>query len=290
MILSLTKYLSRVHTTLYRLLLGTMIATSLVPIIVYFPESFFNTFIGKGIFSLFIILCAFGWKGLHQVIKNVCLFYFISFSVGGGLFGIHYLVQDTFFNETNDFLLYVSNIYGDEMSLLIILLGFPLVWLFMKMRMDRHVKDKINYDQMYDVTITINGKSHQTLGFIDSGNQLVDPLTNRPVVICDEVFLERFFTDHDWNTLRAAIVENEMQHFPTALQKQISIVPYQGVGGSSDYLYTIRPDKLMVMYKDVVIETDNVLIGIQLADLTVDHRYHCLLHPNIIYFNTVRTA
>src|SRR5690625_5006756 len=292
MLLSLTKYLARVHTTKNRLLFGTMIATALVPIIIYFPNSFLNTMIGKGMYSIIIILCTFGWKGIQQVIKNVFVFYFISFAVGGGLFGLHYLVQGAFTHQTNNnnFLLYVKNVYGDEMSLLIIVIGFPLIWLFTKTRMDRHVKDKIKYDQLYKVSLTINGHSQQTMGFIDSGNQLVDPLTNRPVVICDELFLQQFFSKNDWYLLRTAILENEMTNFPISIQKQISIVPYQGVGGSNDYLYTIRPDKLTVMYGDDVIETDNVLIGIQIAHLTIDHSYHCLLHPEIVYFNTVRTA
>lgn len=290
MILSLTKYLARVHTTIYRLLFGTMIATSLVPIVIYFPDSYFNSMLGKGIYSIFIVIAAFGIKSIFHIMKNICIFYFISFSIGGGLFGLHFLVQDTLGNKTNKFLLYVNNLYGDQMSLLIILIGFPIIWFFTKTRMDRHVKDKIKYDQMYNCIFTINEVSHQTVGYIDSGNHLVDPLSNRPVVICDETFLKNFFTDKDWELLCSSIINHDMEQIPTSIQKQISIVPYQGVGGNSDLLFTIRPDKLTVFYENEVIETNDVLIGIQLANLTADNSYHCLLHPQIIHLSTVRSA
>lgn len=290
MILLLTKYLARVKTTIFRLLFGTMIATSLVPLVLYFPDSMFNTVIGKGLYSVLIIIGTFGLKGIQQTIKKLLLFYFISFSVGGGLFGLHFLIQDSLNQRTDKLLLYVNNIYGDQISLFVILLGFPLIWLFTKRRMDRHVKDKIKYDQMYDCIIALNGKSHQTIGYIDSGNHLVDSLSNRPVVICDELFLKNFFSEKDWDSLRKAIVEHDMMHLPNPIQNQISIVPYQGVGGSTDFLYAIRPDKLTIFYENEVIETKDVLIGIQLAELTADNRYHCLLHPEIIHFSPMRSA
>lgn len=290
LILSLTKYLARIHVNNYRLCVGAVIATSLVPLILFFPDSLINTFYGKGTYSVFIILCTFGFKGIQYILKSLFLFYFISFSIGGGLFGIHYLVQDSLAPQSNKLLLYVNNVYGDQMSLLLILIGFPLVWLFTKQRMDRHVKEKIKYDQMYDVTIEINEYEHQTVGYIDSGNHLVDPLTNRPVVICDEIFMKKFFTKEEWLILEKCIRENKVDDFPKSMETKIFIVPYQGVEGSTHYLYTIKPKRLIVNYHNGLIETSNVLIGIQLANLTVDQSYHCLLHPQIIHFNAIKIA
>lgn len=286
----LTKYLARSHTNLYRLVVGSLFATLLVPIIVYFPQSFFHTVLGKVLYSIIIIICTFGFRGVQQLLKKLFLFYFVSFSVGGGLFGLHYLVQDTFGNQTTNFLLYVKNIYGDQVSLLLIILGFPIVWLFTKIRMDMHVREKIKYDQMYECFLSFNNQNHQTIGYIDSGNHLVDPLSNRPVIICDEYFLKQFFNEPDWVMLREAIVNNEMSKIPSTIKKQISIVPFQGVGGSNDFLYTIRPDKLTIFYEENIIETNNVLIGIQLGVLTTEQSYQCLLHPQIIHMSSMRSA
>lgn len=290
MILLLTKYLARVQLTIYRLLLGTIIATLLVPILIYFPQSFFNSFLGKALYSIFIIICTFGYRGVQQSLKQLFLFYFISFTVGGGLFGLHYLVQDITGSQTTNFLLNVRNIYGDQVSLLLIIIGFPIVWLFTKNRMDRHVKDKIKYDQMYKCVLSFNNQLHQTIGYIDSGNHLVDPLSNRPVVVSDEPFIRKFFNEEDWMMLRNAIVNNDISTIPSVVKSRISIVPFQGVGGSNDFLYTIRPDKLTIFYEENIIETNNVLIGIQLGNLTADQHYHCLLHPQIIHLHAIKSA
>lgn len=289
MLLLLTKYLVRTAVPLYRLFLGTIVATAFIPLVIYFPNTFHSTIV-KGIYSVFIILATFGFKGIGHVFKTMFMFYFISFTVGGGLFAIHFLLESSLKTNIHKILLYVNNIYGDEYSLVLLFIGFPVILYFTKSRMDRHVKDKIKYDQLYEVAITINHQVHRTTGFIDSGNHLNDPLSNRPVVICDEPFLRKFFSNEEWQMMKNAILQDKVDQFPHSIKSMIAIVPFQGVDGTSNYLYTIRPEKLTIYYHQQVIETKNVLIGIQLAKLTADERYHCLIHPEIIQLSEVRTA
>lgn len=289
-LLLLTKYVARETIPWFRLFLGTVIATLLVPLVIYFPNTFIQSLLGKVIYSILIIVVTFGIKSVQQVVANLFIFYFISFTVGGGLIGIQYLTTQSTSISNYNFLLYVNNMYGNQVSLVLLFIGFPLVLYFTKSRLDMHAKEKIKYDQLYEVTIEMNSKNLRTRGFIDSGNHLTDPFTNRPVVICDEILLKQFFDEQDWNLIRKAITEESFEQIPHRFKKLISIVPYQGVEGKSSYMFTMRPDKLVIIYENQLIESRNVLIGIQLANLTVDHRYHCLLHPHIIQFGTVRTA
>lgn len=290
LILMFTKYLAKAAVSKQRLLLGSIIATALVPIVLYFPGSIFNSMVGKSVYAVLIILATFGFTGIPKLMHNIGLFYFISFSIGGGLFGVHYLLEGSSDAQWNKMLFYVDNVYGEQMSLVVIMAGFPLLLFFTKSRMDRHVKEKIKYDQLYKVTIEINHQAYDTTGYIDSGNHLTDPLTNRPVVICDEPFLQQFFSESDWSIIRKNINENGLENFPEVLKKRLFIVPYQGVDGSTRYLYTLKPDTITIYYEDEIISTSSVLIGIQLAHLTADQRYHCLLHPQLIHFGSVITA
>lgn len=290
MLLLLTKYLMRYAVPLYRLFFGTIVATAMIPLYIYFPNSFIQSFIFKTIFPIFIMLVTFGYQSVYQLLKTTFMFYFISFSVGGGLFAIHFLLDNTLNVKIHKILLYVNNIYGDEYSLVLIFIGFPMILYFTKLRMDKHIKDKIKYDELYEVEIRLNKNAHRTTGFIDSGNQLVDPLSNRPVVICDEPFLKNFFTDTEWQMLKTVILEEKVDQIPHAFRSMFAIVPYQGVDGTSNFLFAIRPEKLTIYYNEKVIETKNVLIGIQLAKLTMDERYHCLLHPEIIRLSKVKIA
>src|SRR5699024_2045419 len=150
--------------------------------------------------------------------------------------------------------------------------------LFMKGKLDRHVKDKIKYDQIYRVTLEIDNVIKYTNGYIDSGNKLTDLLSGRTVAVCDASFLKQFFQAAEWAEFIQCIETSHLYEFAERLQHSISIVLYQGVGGSG-FLYTIKSDKLTVYYEDEVLETDKVLIGIQTNQLTQDGSFHCLLHP-----------
>lgn len=289
MLLMLTQALARDSTRKIRLIVGAFIASLLVPIAIYFPDSFFSSVAGKFLYSIIIILCAFGFLSVYRTMKLLLLFYFTTFAIGGGLIAIHFLLQNPIGVSTNGFLTFNSG-YGDPISWMFVVIGFPLVWLFTKIRMDKHAGDKIRYDQLYPVTIQLKNRSYSTTGYIDSGNQLVDPLTKKPVIICDELFLKQWFTENDWMRLKAAHEELDLEKIPIEWEKSIQIVPYQGVQGGSSFLFAIRPDQLIVYYGEQKIATNKLLIGIQFATLTKDQSYHCLLQPQLIKMAAVHSA
>lgn len=289
MLLLLTQALARMSTKKSRIFLGAFVASLLVPITLYFPDSIFTSVLGKLLYSIFIIICAFGFLSIYRMTKLILLFYFTTFAIGGGLIAVHFLFQNPIELTLNGVLTYNSG-YGDPVSWLFIIIGFPLVWLFTKARMDNHAVEKIHYDQQCPVTIELKNKSYSTTGYIDSGNQLTDPLTKRPVIICDEEFLKQWFTDEEWNLLEMAHESLSFEDIPKKWESHIQIVPYQGVQGKSMFLFTIRPEKLTIYYEGQIISTSNVLIGIQFAGLVKDQSYHCLLHPQIIKLAAVHSA
>ncbi len=289
MLLLLTKGLARDSTKKRRVLLGALVASLLVPISLYFPDSVFTSVIGKLLYSIVIIFFAFGFLSIYRLMKLLLLFYFTTFAIGGGLIAIHFLFQNPFGLSMNGILTFNSG-YGDPVSWLFVLIGFPCVWLFTKSRMDSHVKEKIRYDQQCPVTIQLKDKSYSTTGYIDSGNQLVDPLTKKPVIICDELFLKQWFSDKAWELLKSAHENLQMEDVPDEWQSYIQLVPYHGVQGKSMFLFALRPEKLTIYYEGQIISTGNVLIGIQFAGLVKDQSYHCLLHPQILKLAAVHSA
>lgn len=281
MLLMLANYLAKANAKFLRIAFGAFIASLLVPISFFYPQSFFTTVIGKLSYSVVIIICTFGFYTVFRVAKILFVFYFITFSIGGGLIALHFLFQYPIAVSSNGLLTFHSG-YGDPISWLFVIIGFPLVWMFTKTRMDKHAILKIKYDQLYPVTIEINNKSYSTMGYIDSGNQLIDPLTRQPVIICDETFLKQWFSEPDWHMLKTAHNNLDFNDFPKEWENRLHIVPYQGVGGQREFLFAIKPDQLTIDYDDQHIAVSRVLIGIQFAELTKDESYRCLLHPQII--------
>ncbi|RKQ37403.1 sigma-E processing peptidase SpoIIGA [Oceanobacillus halophilus] len=289
MLLLLTKALARDNTKIVRVTFGAFIASLIVPITLFYPESFLTGVFGKLIYSLFIILCSFGFITVYRYLKLLLLFYFTTFAIGGGLLALHFLINSPIAVSSGGMVTFNKG-YGDPVSWLFIIICFPIVWYFTKSRMDKHVTEKIRYDQLYSVTIQIKDKSFSTTGYIDSGNQLVDPLTKKPVIICDQTFLKQWFTEDEWQCLKKANDEFDLDQLPKGWENSIQIVPYKGVQGSHMYMFAIRPDFLMVDYGEQKIKTSKLLIGIQFAGLTKDESYHCLLHPQIIQLTTIHSA
>lgn len=289
MLLLLTQALGREVTKKWRIICGAFIASLLVPITFYFPESFFVGVVGKVLYSIFIIWSAFGFKSIYRTLKLLLIFYFSTFSIGGGLLAVHFLIQNPVSLSGSSVLTFNGG-FGDPVSWVFVVVGFPIIWWFTKNRMDKHATEKIRYDQLCMVTIQLNNATYSTQGYIDSGNQLTDPITKKPVVICDESFLKNWFTEKDWQLLKASYEDLNFEQLPSEWERFIQIVPYQGVQGKSEFLFTVRPEKLMVYYGEQKLVTSNVLIGIQFAELVKDGSYHCLLQPQIIKLAAISSA
>lgn len=289
MLLMLTKALVRDNTKIIRIVFGAFIASLIVPITIYFPDHYINSFSGKIVYSFIIILSSFGYITVYRYLKLLFMFYFTTFAIGGGLVGLHFLFSNPITMSSSGIVTFNKG-YGDPVSWLFVIIGFPVVWYFTKYRMDKHVSEKIRYDQLYPVTIEMKDQRYSTMGYIDSGNQLTDKLSNKPVVICDEVFLKQWFTEEDWLNLKEAYETLNMDLIPQDWESRVQIVPYQGVAGSHSYLFTLRPDQLIVRYDNSQIVSQKLLIGIQFGELTKDKSYHCLLHPQIIKLSTIQSA
>ncbi|MFC4557023.1 sigma-E processing peptidase SpoIIGA [Virgibacillus kekensis] len=289
MLLMLTQALAKDSTHKIRIIFGAFVASLLVPLTIFYPGSFLSGMTGKLIYSVLIIVSAFGWQSVHRVLKLLFLFYFITFAIGGGLIAVHFLSQSSVGVASGSILTYNGG-YGDPISWLFVIVGFPLSWWFTKKRMDKHATEKIRYDQLSEVSIQIAGVSKSTTGYIDSGNQLVDPLTKKPVIICDEYFLSQWFTREEWKMLENAHENLDFEKLPEKWEKRIHIIPFQGVEGKRTFMLALKPDNLEIYYGDEKIVTRKTLIGIQFAELTKDQSYHCLLHPQIIKMATVNSA
>ncbi|WP_047984550.1 sigma-E processing peptidase SpoIIGA [Ornithinibacillus californiensis] len=289
MLLMLTQALLREYTPKRRLAIGAMVASFIVPITLYFPNTVISTVYGKILYSILIILVTFRFISVKRMLKQLLMFYFVSFSIGGGLFAAHYLFQYPIALSVTGLFSFSAG-YGDPVSWLFVVIGFPIAFWFTKNRMDKHAMEKIRYDQLYNVTFSIKDKSFTTTGFIDSGNQLIDPLTKRPVVICDEKFLMQWFEPDDWIQLKNAYEDFDVERIPLNWEKHIQIVPFHGVEGKSNFLFALKPDKLTIFYEEQKIVATKILIGIQFGELTKDKRYHCLLHPQIIKLATIHSA
>jgi stage II sporulation protein GA (sporulation sigma-E factor processing peptidase) len=281
MILQLVHWLTKSPSKRGLLILGGFIASLLVPLTLFYPDNFFASFSGKILFSIIILLSAFGFRNIKLFLKQLLGFYFVSFTLGGGLFGIYFLLTQQIQSMDGLFVTYQTG-FGDMISWLFVAIFFPIVWFFTRRRLDHISFEKVKYDEMCPVIIDLNGKSFETIGFFDSGNSLVDPFTKSPVIVCDEVALKDCFTSEEWTLLKNCQSDWSFEHLPSSWQSKFRMIPFQGVGGSRQFILVVKPDQVHVHYKEQVFSVRKILIGIQFGQLSADGSYHCLLHPKIM--------
>ena len=111
----------------------------------------------KLVFSIAMVLAVFGFKRFKFFITGLMTFYLTTFLIGGSLIGIHYFIQFDMNLSTSLFLASVKG-FGDPISWLFVVLGFPLAWHFSRKNFERMEVTKIQYDQLVIVEIIIRRK------------------------------------------------------------------------------------------------------------------------------------
>jgi stage II sporulation protein GA (sporulation sigma-E factor processing peptidase) len=288
MILQLVHWITKSSSKRGRLLVGAFFASLLVPLTFFYPNNVFANFYGKILYSLLIIYAAFGFQYAKQVVKQFLCFYFVSFAIGGGLFGIYFLIGQQIQSNNGLFITYSTG-YGDVISWIFVVICFPIVWLFTKKRVEKISYEKMRFDQILSVWIESNGKKVETTGYVDSGNNLFDPFTKKPVIICDEKIVKHHFTEDDWKQIKKCQENWSFDLLPTKWQSKIRMIPFQSVGGTRTFLLVFKPDKIIIHYENQQYHFQNVLIGIQFGELSPDGSYHCLLHPKLMQSARLKT-
>ena len=196
-----------------------------------------------------MVFTVFGYKRFKYFISNVLTFYFVTFLTGGILIGVHYFIQFDFQLQSSVLLASVRG-FGDPISWLFILFGIPIAWYFSKKRIETFEITTIQFDQLVDVMVEINGVSIQVKGLIDSGNQLYDPLSRQPVmIISTQSFRNQLpteiieATEHSENFLQGKT------ELPSEWSERVRFIPAKTVSKGNQLLLAYKPDQ-MIIQKD----------------------------------------
>ncbi|ENH98322.1 stage II sporulation protein GA [Gracilibacillus halophilus YIM-C55.5] len=275
MILLLTQSITKQTTKQYRLFLASFIGAIVIPLAFLFPSFNMQAWPLKVIHSLVIVYVAFGFANFVTYMRALLTFYFMTFAIGGGLLACHYLFATETMIPTSPTMepTYINGLF--------VLIGFPVIALFTKIRMDKHQFHQLKANYIYQITISWKGKLASVHGYLDSGNHLSDPMTQTPVMICEQSVLHTWLTPTEIKRLESSsqqLINGEINHL--ALE-DFRIIPYQGVSGQTDLMVVFKPDYIQIQTDHTMSTNRRVLIGIQFGEITSDGRYQCLLHPKL---------
>ncbi|WP_102347019.1 sigma-E processing peptidase SpoIIGA [Bacillus sp. Marseille-P3661] len=279
LLLLLTAIILKRRIIKWKVIVGAFIGSTIV--LLYFTP--FQAMVGhpfvKLLYSILIVYVAFGFHKFRTFFKNLFTFYFVTFTVGGGLLGIHYFFQ-TEFMFMNGVMATSSGGFGDPVSWLFVIVGFPIIWYFSKKNIDDVEVKKIHYDQLANVEIQVDDKVLSVRGLIDSGNQLYDPITKTPVMIIDMNKTKSFFPESIQKSRN--IEEFNWEEHELEWSHRLRLIPYRAVGQDHQFLLAVKPDKVTIHTNEETITTQRVFIGLNDTPLSSEDEYECIIHPKML--------
>ena len=205
---------------------------SLTTFLVFLNISYITLTILKVLLSVLIVIVAFGYKNIFFTLKNT-LYLFMTGIILGGIAS------------------YLKININNNVGYLILLIVLTPIGLITYKKQNDLIKKQ--YSLYYQVKIVFSKLSFLLCGFLDSGNNLYDPITKKPVILVSKSKLKGL------NKIRSPMY-----------------VPIKTINKSS-LIKCYKPDKLMINNK----EYNNYLVGLIEDKIFIDG-IDCLLNNRLM--------
>lgn len=282
MLLSLTAVWRKRMVPRWRLFLGAALGSAYVVFLAWFSWAWLESIAAKALLSLWLVLFVFGFRSLREVLRTLGTFYAVSFLTGGAVFGVYFLLQSQLDH------LYAISWLRDwslpQMSIWLTLsLGLPLTWWLVRRMLHLQERDTVQAAQLVSAHLWLMGRETVLQGYVDTGNQLYDPITRVPVVMVEKTALPQLP-----DVLKRAQTLEEMLTALESLRddqwtRRMGLVPLRTVSREGEVCLAVRPDRFKLILQDgAEVEIRRVLIGLAPHPLSPDRLYQMLVHPALL--------
>lgn len=265
--------ISQIRIIISSLLGGTYAILSFAPVLEIYTNILF-----KILLSITMIYIAFIPKNLKILIKQLVLFYLISFAFGGCAFCLLYFIKPQDILMRNG---YLTGTYPIKIALLGGIVGFVIVNIAFKI-----VKGKISKKDMFcNIEIFFKGKSTEIRAMIDTGNMLKDPISEMPVIVVEKVKLEEIIPRGIIENLNS-ILEGGKENVLTEEEKEylpkFRLIPFSSLGKQNGLLLGFIADEILIKQEENVRKTNQIIVGIYDKYISKSGAYTGLVGLDII--------
>lgn len=223
----------------------------------------------KLLFSCLLIIFALGPGSWNEFKKAFLYFYVIGFVAAGAAIGVSYLFADSAYEGSFSYLCLLGGIFC------IIAMGVYGA---------RFLKQRVIPGLLrFNVELKFDEKFCKGQGFLDTGNGLRDPLTNRPVLVaeysmlksCLPLDLQIVMEEEDDNSILDAIT-------CSSWAERVRLIPFTSIGKRNGILIGVRADEVRVNTgrKDVLHK--DLVVGIYKEKLSGEGNYQLLIPAEIV--------
>lgn len=247
-LLFLTSKSLKINTKLIRNVMAAFLGSLYVMVFIYPSLKFLNNIIVKIFIAFIMEYIAFGQRDVVFNIKATVMYIVYSMIVAG----ICMFMECNINNFSSE--LYIKNFSYKKLMMammIIYIIGNKLVW---------YIKDRKEIKNfIYDVDIVVGDNCTKVRGFLDTGNELVEPVTNLPVLIVEEGIFKNI----------------------NLKQQDKYYIPYKVINGSLGNLKGFKPNYIQIYNGDKK-ERKEAIIAFSKQKLSNLKDYEALLSRGII--------
>jgi stage II sporulation protein GA (sporulation sigma-E factor processing peptidase) len=279
-ILWATAKIANLPLKITRLIWGAILG-ALYSLVVLFPEwPFLTSFLVKCACSIVMVWVAYRPKAVGKFIRALAYLYIISFAMGGAVVAAVYLTDTTpgFLQVWNG----VGMLWGIHFGWLMV--GLVVAFFLGYGGYTRLRKNWLQQQLLYTLTINIDNQTAVVLAFLDTGNQLTDPATKKPVIVIETAALKKLIPAEILRKIDQDNLDiNEL--LPSLEQDWVSrlrLIPFNSVGSAHSLMIGFRPDTVIINSKGHSLTTSEVILGLVNKSLSREGQYQALLNPQIL--------
>ncbi|MGL4655141.1 MAG: sigma-E processing peptidase SpoIIGA [Sarcina sp.] len=250
-LLTITMQLAR-YKFKYRMVVLASILGSLYTLTVFFePLKIFTNIIFKILMVVMMVKIILRNKNTISVMKVTGIFFLVSIAFSG--FCFIFAMAENPYNIQGAFTIKNYSSKNLLFSLMILYLIAYRSYLYFKNR-------AIVNNFIYELEFCIKGNKFRVQGFLDTGNELVEPVTMLPVIILEQVIA------------RNIVISEE----------EIFYIPYKVVSGTSSRLKGIQVENIKIKSSDGESRCIDAIIAFCDTKLSLEDDFNALLSRAVL--------
>lgn len=256
-ILFATAYIMKIKISHIRIIASSSIG-AVYSIMLYMQIlPIYSSIFMKIILSVVMVYISYAPKSVKIAIKQLIIFYLISFAFGGCAFALLYFVkpQDIFIKNG----VYIGT-YPLKIALLGGIVGFVITYIAFKI-----IKNKATKEEMiYKLKIKINDKTVEVNALLDTGNKLKDPITLVPVIVIEKQKLYNFLPEEILENIDKIIGgdSNKLIEENIKYMSKFRVIPYNSIGKQNGLMLGFKADEVKIIIDEEEKTIKNTIIGI----------------------------
>ena len=256
-ILFATAYIMKIKISHIRIIASSSIG-AVYSIMLYMQIlPIYSSIFMKIILSVAMVYISYAPKTVKIAIKQLIIFYLISFAFGGCAFALLYFVkpQDIFIKNG----VYIGT-YPLKIALLGGIVGFIITYIAFKI-----IKNKATKEEMiYKLKIKINDKTVEVNALLDTGNKLKDPITLVPVIVIEKQKLYNFLPEEILENIDKIIggdsdklIEENIKYM-----SKFRVIPYNSIGKQNGLMLGFKAYEVKIIIDEEERTIKNTISGI----------------------------